>query len=136
MNSAVPNQPSTKASTKAETPAQTPTETPARMSTKTSVEAPVPNPAPQPNASQTLMPWNRPARELSPAERREAKEKARIKRQLLEKIVTHRLGLRDQVFTRGLRAIINRNLNALASEMIADASKKSKYITSRSNRKS
>jgi hypothetical protein len=124
MNSAVPNQTSTKV------------ETPTKMSTETSIEAPVPNPAPQPNASQTLMPWNRPTRKLSPAERREAKEKDRIKRRLLEKIVTHRLGLRDQVFTRGLRAIVNRNLNALASEMIADASKKSKYITTRGNKKS
>jgi hypothetical protein len=122
MNSAVPNQTSTKV------------ETPAKMSTETSIEAPIQNPASQPNASQTLMPWNRPTRELSPAERRKAKEKDRIKRRLLEKIVTHRLGLRDQVFTRGLRAIINRNLNALASEMIADASKKSKYITTRSNK--
>lgn len=111
-----------------------------QISIKQSIEPPAPNPASQPHASQTftpqtLMPWDRPGRKPSPAERREAKEKARIKRQVVEKMVAYRLGLRDQVFARGLRVIINRNLNALVSEMIADASKKRRYITPHSKRK-
>lgn len=127
MISPVPNQTSAKF--------ETPTQMSIKTSAETSIGASATNPASQPYAPESRDPWDRPGRKPSPAERREAKEKARIKRQVVEKLVAHRLGLRDQVFARGLRAIINRNLDALVSEMIADASKKSKYITTRSIKK-